>query len=292
MSRVISNTAKQAAADLRNFREIFADFAREIPPNAWDIQTGTRDKDWTLQQTMAHLVAIAQAFNRAAQAAVTQMPLLTPGMEKRDDLASWNRTQIAELADIPPEALIERFLVELDFAAQYLTGLSDDDLEQTVHLRVYGRAASARDFLDFQISHAGVVHAAQITRPVHQPPLWEQYPAGLLHRTIERFLRQMAVAYWPEYGGNSLRALNFIIDGENGGEWHTWAGPEGANVYEGTTEDASFTMRCKDANALFGLFTVHVPLKEALTSGSLQFEPDWREVMQFFDLFAPTAPRS
>lgn len=292
MSRVISNTAKQAAADLRDFRAIFADYASDVPPDAWDVQTGSRDKDWTLRQTMAHLVAIAQAFNRAAQAAVTQMPLLTPGMEKRDDLRAWNRTQIAELEDIASEHLIERFLVELDFAAQYLTGLSDDDLAQTAHLRVYGRAASARDFLDFQISHAGVVHGAQITRPLNQPPLWEQYPAGLLHRTIERFLRQMAVAYWPEYGGNSLRAINFVIDGENSGEWHTWAGPEGANVYEGTTEDASYSMRCKDAYALFSLFTMHVPLKDSLQDGSLQFEPDWREVMGFFDLFAPTAPRS
>lgn len=290
MSRVISNTAKQSAADLRDFREIFAEFARTIPPNAWDLQTGTREQDWTLRQTMAHLVSIAQTFNRTAQAAVTQMPLLTPGMEKRDDLRAWNRTQIAELADIHSDHLIERFLVELDYAAQYLTGLSDDDLAQTVHLRVYGRAATARDFLDFQISHAGIIHGAQISRPLDQPPLWERYPAGLLHRTIERFLRQMAVAYWPEHGGSALRAINFVIDGDNGGEWHIWAGPEGANVYEGSTEDASFRMRCADANALFGLFTVHIPLKDALQNGSLQFEPGWREVMTFFDLFAPTAP--
>lgn len=291
MPSVISNTAKQSAADIRDFREVFAEFAREIPADAWEQPTGSRNKDWTLRQTMAHLVAIAQAFNRAAQAAVTQMPLLTPGIEKRGDLRAWNRSQIAELSTVAPEALVERLLVELDFAAQYLTGLSDDDLHQTAHLRVYGRPATASDFLDFQISHAGVVHGAQVTRPLDQPPLWERFPSSLQHRTIERFLRQMAVAYWPEYGGEALRAINFSIGGENGGEWHTWAGSAGATVYEGNSEDASFTMRCADVNALFGLFTVHLPLRDAIQGGAIQFEPDWRSVMDFLDLFAPTEPR-
>jgi uncharacterized damage-inducible protein DinB len=291
MPSVISNAAKQSAADIRDFREVLAEHVRAIPDDAWELRTGTRDKDWTLRQTVAHLVAIAQAFNQAAQAAVTEMPLLTPGIEKRDDLRAWNRSQIAQLSDVAPEALVDRLLVELDFAAQYLTGLSDDDLERTAHLRVYGRPAKASDFLDFQISHAGIVHGAQITRPLQQPPLWERFPSSLQHRTIERFLRQMAVAYWPEYGGEALRAINFRIEGENGGEWHTWAGSDGARVYEGNSEDASFTMRCADVNALFGLFTVHLPLKEALENGSIAFEPDWRDVMAFLDLFAPTAPK-
>lgn len=292
MPSVISNTAKQSAADIRDFREVFAEYARDIPAAAWAARTGTRAKDWTLRETMSHLVAVSQAFNRAAQAAVTQMPLLTPGMEKREDLRAWNVAQIVELSNVAPEHLIERLLVELDFAAQYLTGLSDDDLLQTSYLKFYGRAATAADYLDFQISHAGVVHGAQVTRPLDAPPLWERFPSSLQHRTIERLLRQMAVAYWPQYGAKSLRAINFSIGGENGGEWHTWAGPEGATVYEGSSEDASFTMRCADVHALFGLFTVHIALEDALEDGRLKFEPDAAAVMAFLDLFAPTPPRA
>jgi hypothetical protein len=273
--------------DIETFKKVFQEFARAIPVDAWAKRTGTRDKDWTLHETVAHLVSIAVAFNRAADSAMNQHKLKTPGISGRNDLRAWNEAEIGSRQTRPHLALVAELTSELDRTIGYLKTITDEQMEQKVFLRVYNRPARAIDYLAWQLSHAGVIHAAQVTRPQGIDPLWLKYPADMVWRQVDRYISHFSVAYWQDYGPVTAETINVHI-----GEWcwHLVAAPDGGTVGQGEKTGAEHCLRFASPQAFFGVFTFQLPMKDALTSQQMIIEGDFRQTMSLMKLFSASPP--
>lgn len=266
--------------DFSTFSAIVETHLRNVPPEAWAWRTGTREKDWTLHETLAHVVAIAALFNQAARAALDQTPLEIPGLTQRDDLAALNARNIAEWVQISPDALITRLISELQNARDLMTA---PNLHRTAYLRVYNGAARALDFLDWQLSHAGVIHAAQLTRPLDQPPLWTHYPPEMTRRQVDRFLRHFCVAYWP---GEPV-TLNFAIGDET---CYIQTDSRTARCAPGTAPNADHTMYFRSAAVFFEVFTVQRSLITTLKNGECRISGDLRHGLAALRRFSASRP--
>ena len=275
--------------DLSGFRQIMQAFFTARSADDWSKRAGSRDKDWTLQQATAHVVTIAYAFNQLANAAAHGTPVTFEGLTRREDLRAWNAAEIAKRAQVAGHELANQLDSALNEASTLLNTLSLDQLENTVDFPVYNQPASAWDFLDWQLSHAGVIHAAQLPKAVSQPPLWDQYPAEMLPRQVGRFLRHWAVAYWPEYGDGETHIMNMQIG--QAGHWHLIGSPDGGQCLQGESEDADYAMHFDSPQTLFGIFTVQRDMREAISTGALTIYGDMREVFNFVKLFSPTPPK-
>jgi hypothetical protein len=86
---------QQTVDDLTEFESVLAEFFYHVPADGWENKTGTREKDWTLHQALAHLVSVAQFFNEAIEAALHDRPLMLPNFAQREDLPEWNMVQVA-----------------------------------------------------------------------------------------------------------------------------------------------------------------------------------------------------
>ena len=278
-------------ADLRAFRRILANHIDAIPADTWDARTGSRDRDWTLKQTLAHLVSIAILFNQATEAAARRQPLIAPGLEQREKLRAWNESQIATFAREPVEGLTAALFGAFDDTARVVEGLTAEQAQIYGDTPVYNRPARVMDFIDWQLSHAGVIHAAQIAYPTPAPPLWEHYGPELTHRQLERFIRHFSYVYWPEYGAGLDAAINFRVGGETGGDWHIVADADGGDFGGGAVDNARFEMQFADAATLFGLFTIHLTFPDALRSGALRVTGDFHDIMTVMKLYTPTPPK-
>lgn len=277
--------------DFNTFKPIVLDYLRSVPDSAWETRTGTREKDWTLHQTLAHLVSISHLFNQAAHCARNGEPLSVDGLARREDLVSWNETEIMRLTQHTPDTLIQQLAQSLDATAGIAESLTSEQMERPTYLTTYNRPARTIDFIDWQLSHAGVIHAAQITRPLNQPPLWEHYPDDLLNRQIDRFMRQFSYAYWEAYAGDVNAVLSFHIDGTAGGDWHIAAAPDGGFAAQGVGENPTFTFRCANPYVLFGIFTVHIRVEDAIKDGLYSIAGNTAEALRVMRLFGATPPR-
>jgi hypothetical protein len=278
---------KTLTEDIVAFKTIFQEFAKAIPLDAWAKKTGTREKDWTLHDTIAHLVSIAVGFNRVADAAINQHKFLMPGLGNRSDLQAWNDAEIASRQRRPHLALVAEFTSELDRAIGYLDTITPEQMEQTEFLRVYNRPARAIDFLAWQLSHAGVIHAAQVTRPLSIEPLWSQFPSEMRWRQADRFIRHFSVAYWQEFGPQSAEAINIHI---GDAAWHLIAAPDGGSAGQGAKADAKYTLTFTTPEILFGVFTFHLSIRDALQNDQMKIAGDFRDTMSLMRLFSASPP--
>ncbi len=281
---------KNTAADINTLRLVYRNYWSKVPEDAWQRRTGAREQDWTLHETLAHLVSIASLFNRAVDAAVTG-EANTGGPARREDLRDWNAEEIARLTAYAPQELIERFDAELAQAAERAAGLSPESYDARAFLHVYNRPARAIDFLDWQISHAGIVHGSQVTRPVRPTPLWQDFSAAMVQRSIDRFIRHFSYAYWQDYGPQDATILNFSINGAAGGDWHLIAAPDGGDWGRELAEDAAYTITFDSPSTFFGVFTVHIPMRAALQDGRMRIEGDSQRTLRLLRLFAASPPR-
>ena len=278
---------KTLIADIETFKHVFQEFAKTIPVDAWSKKSGARDKDWTLHDTVAHLVSIAVAFNRVADAAINQHSLRTPGIAQRNDLRDWNEAEISSRQTRPHLALVAEFISELDRTIAYVNNITPPQMEQTAFLRVYNRPSRAIDFLGWQLSHAGVIHAAQVTRPLNGEPLWSKYPDAMLWRQVDRFISHFSVAYWQDYGPLSAETINVHIADTC---WHLVAAPDGGAVGHGAKNNPQHTLRFPTPQAFFSVFTFQLPMKDALTSQQMIVEGDFRQTMSLIKLFSASPP--
>ncbi|NJL94021.1 MAG: hypothetical protein HC915_09960, partial [Anaerolineae bacterium] len=135
-------------------------------------------------------------------------------------------------------------------------------------LWVYNRPCTALNFLEWQLSHTGVVHGAQLTRAVPYPPLWTRYSPDFTARQIDRFLRHLSVAYWQDYAPGLTARLVMEVEGAGGGLWHLVAAPDGGLAGPGALPEADFHLRFANPAVLFGVFTMELPLLVAWQAGS------------------------
>ncbi len=278
-------------SDFNTFISILLDYLHSVPDSAWEARTGTREKDWTLHQTLAHLVSISHLFNKAARCARDDESLSVNGLARREDLVSWNETEIMRLIQNPPENLIRQLAQSLDEAAAIAKSLTSEQMERPTYLTTYNRPARTIDFIDWQLSHAGVIHAAQMTRPLNLPPLWEHYPEDLLNRQIDRFMRQFSYAYWEAYAGDVNAILSFHIEGPAGGDWHIAAAMDGGFAAQGVGDNPAFILNFANPYVLFGIFTVHIRVDDAIKNGLYTIEGDRTEALRVLRLFGATPPK-
>lgn len=277
--------------DFREFYDIAQKFWKPIPDEAYARRTGTREKDWTLLETLAHLLSFAQLLNRAVDAALRDEKLDLNGVSQREDLLAWNTKEIARLSQAPSNALIMRFLKELEQAGNSLHTLTPEQSETMVFVPFYNRPARVIDFIEWQLSHAGVIHAAQVTRPLEQAPLWEGYSPDFKHRILERFTRHFSMAYWQDYGSEESEVINLHIGGASGGDWHLVAASDGGSRGDGVLDDANYDVFFDSSETFFGLFTFHLSFKDAMLAGKVRFASDFRDTMRLLRLFTPSPPK-
>lgn len=280
---------KQTSRDLDTFSIQFTAFVAKIPDDAWQEQTGTREKDWTLHQTLAHLISFSEFLNQAVEAGINHLPFEVDRAEKRTDLHTWNKREIQALLEIKPRDLLARFEAALLGASMLAGKLSELHALDTVALFPYNRPVRLRDALDMQLSHAGIIHAVQLTFPLqNQAPLWTFFTEDDLVRMVDRFLRHISYSYWQEFGIEEPIVLNYVIDGI--GEWHMVASPDGGITRAGSANDAQYTLKFTDTDTLFGIFTVHIPIPQAIETGALQITGDTTSLIDLLKLFSHSAP--
>jgi Mycothiol maleylpyruvate isomerase N-terminal domain len=285
------NLFEQTEKDLKIFHQLAGNFWKTVPDDAWEKRTGSREKDWTLHQTLAHVLSVATLFNKATDAAIRGEDLNFRDVAGREALAAWNAEEIARLSQAPPNALIVRLLQEWRSAGDKARSLTAETAEKTYSLPIYNRASSALDFIEWQLSHAGIVHAAQVTRPLGKSPLWTDYDADFMQRMIWRFARLWSVTYWPEYGSEQTKIMNFHIAGAGGGSWHLIMARDGGKAGEGAAENADYEFYYESADLFFGIFTLEVPILEAFSSGKARLVGDIGEALNVLRLFGPNRPR-
>jgi hypothetical protein len=282
---------QQTAQDIKTFHKLAGDFWKTVPDEAWEKRTGQREKDWTLHQCLAHLLSIAVAFNKATDAAMRGEGMDIREFTRREQLAEWNEGEIGRLSQVPPNGLIVQLLHEWQAAGEKAHSLSAELAAQKSFLPVYNRPAYAIDYIDWQLSHAGIIHGAQVTRPLGMPPLWTRFDSEFTQRMIWRFVRQFSMAYWPELGPDEPKILNFVIEGTAGGAWHLVAAKDGGSAGEGLVEDAEYSLTFESADIFFSMFTLEIAMLEAFTSGKVRLTGDIGGALGLLRLFAPTKPK-
>jgi len=275
--------------DMGFFRDIYLKFWQSVPNTAWELRTGGRDKDWTLHQTLAHIVSIGDLFNLAINAALHGKILTVKGLKSRHDLPTFNHSEIMRLQQLSPPELINRLNAIFEFANQTASKISSKQAQQKSMLYVYNRPIPVQDYLDFHLSHMGVVHAAQVTRPLEQTPLWENYSDDFKSRQVKRFLKHFSVAYWQDY--NDIDgAMNVRINGI--GDWHLLMNQQGGELCDGLDNTAQYGIRFTHPNILFSVFTVAIPMRTALQMRAMQILDGEDTTLKMLRLFGATPPHS
>ena len=126
---------------------------------------------------------------------------------------------------------------------------------------------SVAELLGGQLSHPGIVHGAQLTRPVGAKPLWSHYSGDFLHRQLTRSFVLMSHAYWPERGKNLVAHLNIYV--RDFGTWHVTMNPQGGTYGEGLVKQPNLTLWLPNGETLCRFFTLDLQPLPALLSGKM-----------------------
>lgn len=280
----------QTQQDLKDFHRLMSNFWKRVPDDVWDTRTGNREKDWTLHQTLAHVLSIAQAFNKAADAALRNEAFHLRGFTERDQLANWNEGEIERLTKVPPNGLIVQFLQEIRIAHDKVATITEDIVGRTVQVPIYNRPARAIDYLRWQLSHAGIIHGAQVIVPLNRAPLWTDFEAEFTHRVLGYYLQQWSMAYWQDMGSDNAKSINFHISGEGGGDWHIIAAPDGGSSDSGIIEGADYELFFESPHVLFSVFSNHISIRSAMVNGRMRLASDVRDTLAILSLFSPKRP--
>jgi mycothiol maleylpyruvate isomerase-like protein len=132
------------AADLIEVRKIFTAFFADRTQADWERHTEKFNQGWTLRETVAHLDAVGQAYQRAIISALAGKLCEFPGMTKREDLPTWNRREIDARLQSPISTIRDSFLHALEQAAELAVHLKPTDLTQST--RTVGWSGSPPGF--------------------------------------------------------------------------------------------------------------------------------------------------
>lgn len=257
------------ADDLSQLRAVFARFFAAVQPSDWDRPTERRPGGWTLRETLAHVTAVAEAFDDAFDTTLAGQPPVVPGLATRTDLAAYNRRQIDARLHLDPATLVQNLDDALGRTAARATSFTPNELALLVPIPAYNRPLTVLELLATQLSHAGVVHAAQLANGAGAAPLWAAYPPDLSRRQLTRFFNLLSHVYWPEHGGELRASINYTAAGAAGGRWHLTMSPDGGSGGEGHVGRPALRVWTPSAHTLLRIFTLQVGLKRAALTGQM-----------------------
>ncbi|MCB8943668.1 MAG: maleylpyruvate isomerase N-terminal domain-containing protein [Ardenticatenaceae bacterium] len=278
-------TPHQLAADIHTIHDIFAAFFAQLIEADW--QRLTEPNGWTLHQTVAHLDAVAGAYQQTIEAILSyrQVDFDREGVYQREDLPRWNEEQIAVRLKRPIPDLCTSFLATLQTAAVSAAHRQAAELPQTHIFPVYNSSMTLAQLYGGQAAHPGFVHAAQVAKGANRPPLWQQYPPDLLQRQITRFLHLMSLSYWPQRG-QMHTTINLVVPRR--ASWHLRLSLEGCEAYEGKGERPSLTLWFRSLEALSRSFTLQASPLRAILTGQVLAWGNLSLAFRLNTLFDPT----
>jgi SCP-2 sterol transfer family protein len=275
--------------DLTEVHRTYFRFFAGLDESSWDKPVKGSPKEWTLHETIAHLVALNGAGLESIKHTLRGEPYIFIGLEDRYKLNAYNRKAIDNLLDIPMKELCARFLDIHNEAARIAHDLRPDQAELTSSMSIYNRPVSMVEALSILTFHAGVIHAAQVAEPAGLPPLWEQLSLGFRQRTIERVMRVFSLLYRRDIGGSLRATLVFRVDGPGGGEWYVKLSPDAPTSGEGVVEHPNLTIHLRETAVFCQMLTGQLNLPVGLISGKMKLHGDLRLFLRMDTLFSVDA---
>lgn len=250
------------AADIGTVHDIFCDFFAGLSAADW--QRPTETGGWTLQETVAHLDAVALGYQQTIDAILANKTFDFDGMARREDLPIWNEKQIALRQQRPIAAICASFLATLQTAANSAAQRQTAELSRSHPFPFYNNAITLAELYGAQATHPGLVHAAQVAHGAQVHPLWQHYPPDLLQRQITRLLHLMALSYWPGRAGNLRATVNFAVPQQ--ASWHLRLSPQGCQVRSGKGKRPSLTIWFRNLDSVCRSLTLQIsPLRATFT---------------------------
>jgi hypothetical protein len=258
------------ADDLEKVRNMYAQFFATLDKTGWDKPVKGGPKEWTLHETVAHLVALNGDGLESVRYALRGETYIFRGLDTRYQFNAFNRKGIDDLLDVAPEDLCARLLAILDESARLARSLTPDQAEITVQLPIYNRPVRVTEALCIIMFHVGLFHTAQVAEPAGVPPLWLQIPPEMRHRVIGGVMRAFSLLYRLDIGGDLRDTIVFRVDGAGGGEWYVQLSPDAPASGEGVVEHPGVVVHLRDTSVFCQMLTGRLNLPLSLLSGALK----------------------
>jgi len=283
------NTKREIMADLQILEGMLLSFLQRIEPAAWQRRMRPHQAEWTLHETVAHLVAAAEFYISALRHTLRHEILVAPTFQQRQNLPAYNQQEIMLRQHLQPSQLITALQEALSQTHELAKQLTPEQISWPVQIPVFNRLPTILEVLETQITHPGLVHAAQIASPACMNPLWQEFEVDFMHRMLTRFFHLMALIYWPERGGRVDTTLQFVVDGAAGGEWYVSISPAGCQSGEGRVSDLRMTtIRAVNVDALCQIITRKMSIGQALLRKKIDVRGNLFLAGRLLFLFSPT----
>jgi hypothetical protein len=281
---------KTLADDLTEIHRIYSRFFAALDESSWDKPGKGDPKEWTLHETVAHLVALHGTGLESVKHALRGEPYTYVGLDNRYQLIAYNRKGIDDHLHLPMEELCAEFL---DIHRQAACIARDLRLDQagllTSQMPFYNRSVSIVEALGIMTFHAGLIHTTQVVAPTGLTPLWEQLSPEMRHRLIERVMRAFSLLYRSDIGGSLNATLVFRVDGPGGGEWYVNLSPDISTSGEGVSNYPNLMIHLRDTTVFCQMLTGRFNLPVGLISGKMKLRGDLRLFLRMDTLFSVDA---
>lgn len=277
------------ADDLSEVHRIYERFFAGLANADWDKPVKGGAKEWTLHETVAHLVALNGAGVESIKHALRGEPYAFVGLENRYIFNAYNRRGIDAHRDIPMRELCARLLEILNDAAGIARSLRPEQAELAIQMSIYNRPVRIAEALSIIMIHAGVFHSAQVAEPAGQPPLWTQLSPEIRHRVVGRLMRAFSLLYRLDIGGPLRDSIAFRVDGPGGGDWYVELSPETPTSGEGVVAHPGLLIHLRETAILCRMTTSRLNLPIALLSGAMKLRGTLRLFLRMDSLFSVDA---
>ena len=277
------------ADDLHEVRRIYTEFFASLDEIRWDKPVKGGSKEWTLHETVAHLVALNGAGLESVKHTLRGEPYTFTGLDDRYKFNAYNRTGIDEHLDIPMKAVCFQLLDILSEAESIARNLTPGQAEMAAPMPIYNRPVKIVEVLSIIMIHVGLFHTAQVAEPVSLPPLWVQLSPEIRHRVIGRTMRAFSLLYRFDIGGPLRTTFAFRVDGPGGGEWYLELSPEAAYSGEGVSKRPGLVIHMRETAVFCQMLTSRLNLPVVLISGAMKLRGDLRLFLRMGTLFSVDA---
>ena len=277
------------ADDLVEVRRIYAEFFATLDETSWDKPIKGGSKEWTLHETVAHLVALNGVGLESIRHTLRGETYTFAGLDNRYEFNAWNRMGIDKNLDTPMKALCNKLLDILSEAESIARNLTPGQAELTTPMPIYNRPVRIVEALSIIMIHMGLFHTAQVAEPVGVSPLWVQLSPEIRHRVIGRTMRAFSLLYRFDIGGSLRTTLVFRVDGPGGGEWFVKLSPDAPISGEGVIEKPGLVIHLRETGVFCQMLTSRINLPMALISGGMRLRGDLRLFLRMNTLFSVDA---